>query len=91
MTNPQDPAEVARRQARLEQQMLEARLEILQSHRKQRESTQSRRLNFFLVFALSAAVAWIVDRKGYPPQIVIGSAVVTIVVFGGWWAFRKPY
>ncbi len=89
-TKEQDPAEVARRQARLEQQMQEARVEILRTHRMQKESTSSRRMSFFLVFGLATAVAWIVDHKGYPPQVVIGSCVVTIVVVGSWWAFKKP-
>jgi len=87
----QDPAEVARRQARLEQQMNESRLEILRTHRQQRESTQSRRVSFFLVFGLSAAVAWILDHKGYPPQISVGGCCVTIVVVGSWWAYKSMY
>jgi len=76
---------------RLEQQVYESRIEILRTQRERRESTQSRRITFFLVFGLSAAVAWILDHKGYPPQISIGGCVVTLVVVGTWWAFRKGY
>jgi len=88
---PQDPAEVARRQARLEQQAMEAKLQIMRSHREQRESTVNRRFSFVLVFALSAGVAYVLDHKGYSPQTSILGCVLTIVVVGGWWAFRKPY
>ncbi len=89
--SPEDPAEVARRQARLEVLAQESRLEILRSQRQQRESTQSRRLSFFLVFALATAVTWILDHRGARPEVSIAGCVLTIVVFGGWWAFRKPY
>jgi VanZ family protein len=83
-----DPAEVARRQARLEQQMMEAKLEIYRTSREQRESTVKRRLNFFLVFALSVSVAYVLDHKGYSAQTSILGFVLSIVVLGGWWAFR---
>lgn len=88
---PPDPAEVARRQARLEQQMMESKLEIMRSHRQQRESTVNRRFTFLLVFALSGAVAWMLDHRGAKPEISVLGCVLTIVVVGGWWAYRKPY
>jgi len=88
---PSDPAEVARRQARIEQQMMESKLEIMRSHRQQRESTVNRRFTFLLVFAMSGGVAYVLDHKGYSPQTSILGCVLTIVVIGGWWAFRKPY
>jgi hypothetical protein len=86
-----DPAEVARHQMRLEQQMMEAHLEIMQTHRKQRESRVNRWFTFIMVFALSAGVAYALDRKGYGPEVSIMGCVGTIVVVGGWWAFRKTY
>jgi hypothetical protein len=88
---PTDPAEVARRQMRLEQQMMESKLEIMRSHRQQRESAVNRRFTFLLVFGLSGFVAFALDHKGYSPQTSILGCVLTIVVVGGWWAFRKPY
>jgi hypothetical protein len=33
----------------------------------------------------------VLDHKGYSPQTSILGCVLTIVVIGGWWAFRKPY
>jgi hypothetical protein len=91
MTQPSNPDEVAQKQARLEQMKMEAQLEIMRSHRQQRESTVNRRFTFLLVFALSAGVAYVLDHKGYSPQTSILGCVLTIVVVGGWWAFRKPY
>jgi Flp pilus assembly protein TadB len=90
-TAPQDPDEVARRQARLEQMQMESHLEILRTRRQQRESGVNRRFTFFLVFALSGGVAWVLDHKGYKPEVSILGCVLTIVVVGGLWAFRKPY
>ncbi len=89
--NPQDPAEVARRQMRLEQQMMEARLDILQTARKQKESGIRRTAGFLLVFLFSGLVAWALDHKGKPPEVSIGGAVLTIVVVGTWFAYRKTY
>ncbi len=86
-----DPAEVARRQMRLEQQMMEAKLEIMGSVRRQRESAVNRRFTFILVFALAGGVAYALDHKGYSPEISIIGCVLTIVVVGGWWISRKPY
>jgi len=88
---PNDPAEVARRQMRLEQQMMESKLEIMRTHRQQRESAVNRKWSFFLVFALSALVAYVLDHKGYSAEISILGCVLTIVVVGGWWAFRKTF
>jgi hypothetical protein len=91
MTQPSNPDDVAQKQARLEQMKMEAQLEIMRSHRQQRESTVNRRFTFLLVFALSGGVAYVLDHKGYSPQTSILGCVLTIVVIGGWWAFRKPY
>lgn len=88
---PQDPREVALRQARLEQQAMEAKLDILHMHRRQRESAVSRRFMFVLVFAFAGAVAYVLDAKGYSPQVSILGCVLTIVIVGAWWAYRKPY
>lgn len=88
---PQDPDEVARRKARLENMMLESRLEILQTQRHQRESAVNRRWTLFLVFALSGGVAWVLDHNGQKPEVSIIGCMMTIAVVGGWWAFRKPY
>jgi hypothetical protein len=85
-----DRTEVLRQQARLEQQMNEAKLEIFRTHRQQRESTVGRRFSFLMVFALSALVAYVLDHKGYSPQISILGCVLTIVLVGTWWAYRKP-
>jgi hypothetical protein len=76
---------------RLEQQAMEAKLEILKTHRQQRESAVSRRLMFVLVFGFAAAVAYGLDAKGCSPQVSILGCVLTIVIVGGWWAYRKPY
>ena len=70
---------------------MESTLEIMRSHRQQRESGVNRRFTFILVFALSGGVAYVLDHKGYSPEVSIAGCVLTIVVVGGWWAFRKPY
>ena len=88
---PRDPDEVMRQQARLEQMMLESRLEIVRSHREQRESRVNRRFTFILCFALSGFVAFILDKKGFSPEQSFVGCVVTFVVIAAWWTYRKPY
>ncbi len=88
---PQDPAEVARRQMRLEQMAREAKLDIMQMRRRQRESAVSRRFMFVLVFGFAGGVAYVLDAKGCSPQVSILGCVLTIVIVGGWWVYRKPY
>jgi hypothetical protein len=87
---PSDPDEVARRQMRLEQLQMEARLQILQTSRERRESTVNRRFTLFLVFALSGGVAYVLDHMGQKPEVSIMGCMMTIAVIGGWWAYRKP-
>ena len=84
-----DADEVARQKARLEQQMLEAKLEILRSHRQRREAAVSRRFSFLLVFALSGFVAFVLDRRGWSPAVSVLGCVLTIVTVGVFWAYRK--
>jgi Flp pilus assembly protein TadB len=57
--------------------------------RQQRESAVRRRSSFIVVFALAGLVAWYLDHKGYPPEKSIAGCVVTIVVVGALWAYRK--
>jgi hypothetical protein len=83
--------EVERRQYALQQQMMEAKLEIIRSHRQQKEARVSRVVFFVFVFGASALVAFVMDAKGYTPAQSIGSCVVVLVVIGTWWIYRKPY
>jgi Flp pilus assembly protein TadB len=83
--------QVDRQQYALEQQMMEAKLEIIRSHRQQKEARVSRVVFFIFVFAAAGLVAYVMDAKGYSPQASIGSCVATIVIIGTWWAYRKPY
>jgi hypothetical protein len=88
---PRDPNDVAMKQARLEIQMNEAKLEIIRSHRHQRESAVNRRFTFIVIFALSMGIAYIMDHKGYSPQMSVLGFLVVFCGVGGWWTFRKPY
>ncbi len=88
---PRSPDEVARRQMQLEQLQMEAQLGILQTRRQQRESAVNRRWTFFLVFALSGGVAYVLDRSGQKPEVSIMGCVFTIVVVSAWWIYRKPF
>jgi hypothetical protein len=75
----------------LEQQVMEARLEIIRGHRHQREAQFSRVINFVFVFVAAGLVAFVLDAKGCRPIVSIGGSVAVIVVVGAWWAYRKPY
>jgi Flp pilus assembly protein TadB len=82
---------VDRQQFALEQQMMEAKLEIIRAHRQQKEARVSRLVTFLFVFAAAGLVFYVLDAKGYGPKVSILSSVAVIVVIGTWWAYRKPY
>ena len=94
--NPDAPkneaiSHVERQQYALEQQMMEAKLEIIRAHRQQKEARVSRLVTFLFVFAAAGLVFYELDSKGYPPKVSILSSVAVIVIIGTWWAYRKPY
>jgi hypothetical protein len=85
------PDEVAIKQARMEQMVLESKLEIVRMQRQQRESRVSRRMMFILCFAASGFMAYMLDKKGYSPQLSFFGCVLTFVLIAGWWTYKKPY
>lgn len=80
-----------REQYMLEQRMMEAKLEAMRSHREQKTARVGRVVNLFLVFAVAGGIAFLLDAKGYSPQVSIGSSIVTLVIVAAMWAYRKPY
>jgi hypothetical protein len=89
--DPPKEEDVAVKQARMEQMVLESRLEIVRTQRQQRESKASRRLMFITCFAVSGFMAFILDKKGYSPQLSFFGCVLTFVLIATWWTFKKPY
>jgi Flp pilus assembly protein TadB len=75
----------------LEQQMMEAKLEIFRARRQQNEARISRLVTFLFVFVAAGAVFYVLDAGGYGPKVSIGSSCAVIVLIGTWWAYRKPY
>jgi Flp pilus assembly protein TadB len=83
--------EVQRRQHSLEQQMMEAKLEIIRASRQQKEARVSRVVTFIFVFVAAGAVFYGLEAKGVDFKVSAMSSIGVIVVVGTWWAYRKPY
>ncbi len=81
----------ARRQYALEQQMMEAKLEAMRSHRQQSQARVGRVVNLLLVFAIAGAVEYYLLSTGVSGKNAVLAAVGTLVVLSAWWAYRKPY
>jgi Flp pilus assembly protein TadB len=90
-TAPSTMSEVQRRQVALEQQMMEAKLEIIRSRRQQNEARVSRVVMFLFVFAAAGLTCYVLDKKGYDPRVSIVAPIAVLVVIGTWWVYRKPY
>jgi len=83
--------EVQRRQASLEQQMQEAKLEIIRARRQQKEAQVSRVVMFFFVFVAATAVFYVLQAKGVDFKTSALCSIGTLVAIGAWWVYRKPY
>jgi hypothetical protein len=85
------PEEVAIKQARMEQMVLESRLELVRTQRQMRESKVNRRLMFVTCFVVSGFMAYVLDKKGNSPEVSFLGCVLTFVLIAAWWSYKKPF